>query len=541
MNKLLSTLLLLVVVTGFSLKLFAQDMEFYWANQYGNNDYPNDIESITSDNLNKIIAFSHFDTEFTVEGNNYIAEDGSDLILFVINEHGNYEWSLSGGGIDDQVAQEVHCDVEGNIYIMGKFKTQINLGGIEALSNGTFDMFIAKYQSNGDFVWLKTFGGPNSEAIETMKIKNDVILLGGRYYDYTILDNDTLFSQDGTDIFIAKMNLDGEFTHMMTAGGPSVDKVSGIDMDIIGNVYAVGDFYSSINFGEETFEAGDALGLYMIKLNVNLELTWAYQFEGNDMRPNTKLAVASDGSITVGGVFSSTFSIGGEDYITADFDEDIFMANFTNAGEVNWSRHYFSHSMEGIESLQVDRVGNTYITGHYLNHINFGEVTLQYNLCCGYPEVYFVKINEDGEVIDASQLTGETARIKTMAVPETNQVILAGRFYEDFAIEDITLSSPISFNVYLAYFKDNTWLSIDESAHEGQVNVSPSPFHHYFNVSGLNEAKQILIHNEYGQLIESIGVNSLQKQLGESWGSGIYFMTITYESGWSNLQKVIKM
>lgn len=541
MNKLISFLLILICTIGTTNILFGQEMEFYWAKQYGHNNYPNDIESITSDNLNKIIAFSHFDTEFTVEENNHVAEDGSDLILFVIDEHGNYEWSLSGGGIDDQVAQEVHCDVEGNIYIMGKFKTQISLGDQEATCNGSFDMFIAKYQSNGDFVWLKTFGGPNSEAIETMKIKNDIILIGGRFYDYTVLDNDTLYSEDGTDFFIAKMNLDGEFLNHMTAGGPSVDKVSGIDMDINGNVYAIGDFYSSINFGDETFEAGDALGLYMIKLNSSLNLEWAYQFDGNDMRPNTKLAVASNGSITVGGVFSSTVSIGSNDFVTADFDEDIFVANFSNAGEVNWARHYYSHSMEGIESLQVDRAGNTYITGHYLDHINLGEFTLQYNLCCGYLEVYFVKINEDGIVVDASQLTGESAAIKTMVVPETNQVILAGRFYEDFTIEDISLISPAHFNVYIAYFKDDTWLSTNETIQEGQVKISPSLFQHTFNLSGLNDVKQISIYNEFGQLIESIESESQQHKLGKSWSSGMYIMTIIYNSGESSVNKVIKM
>lgn len=541
MNKQLITILILFLSWGLSANLSAQDMEYYWAKQYGHNDYPSDIKSITSDNLNQIIAFSDFDTEFTVEGDNYIAEDGSDLILFVVDEHGNYEWSLSGGGPDDQIAQEVHCDVDGNIYIMGKFNSQMSLGGQIATSNGSFDMFIAKYLSNGDFVWLKTFGGPNSESIETMTIKNDLILIGGRYYDYTILDNDTLFSQDGTDIFIAKMDLNGNFTDMMTAGGASVDKVSAVDMDAYGNVYAVGDFYQNIIFGDETFEAGDALGLYMIRLNSNLELDWAYQFEGSDMRSNTKLAVSSDGSITVGGVFSSNLSIGEEEFTTADFDEDIFVANFSNSGEVNWSRHYFSHSMEGIESLKVDRVGNTYITGHFLGDINFGETSLIYNLCCGYLEVYFVKINADGEVVDASQLTGETARINTMAVPETNQVILAGLFYDDFVIEDITMNSPESFNVYLAYLKDDTWLSVDDSFNEAKVNIAPSPFDQSFKVSGLDGAQQILVHNEYGQLIESLEVNSFQKQLGENWSTGIYIMTITYESGQSSQKKVIKM
>lgn len=540
MNKTYTFLLLIVLIFQIPV-LHAQEMDFYWAKQFGNDYSSNDIQSIASDNMNKIIAFSHFSDEFSVEETNHIAEDGLDLILFSISEDGEVEWSFSGGGNNDQEAQEVHCDSFGNIYIMGKFKYSIDLDGHEILSNGSFDMFIAKYSPQGEFVWLKTFGGPNSEAIESMKIKSDKIILGGRFYDFTILGNDTIFSNDGTDFFIAKMNLDGEFTAIMSAGGESVDKVSGIDMDLYGNVYAIGDFYQDIQLGDEVFEAGEALGLYMIKLNPDLDIVWAYQFVGNDLKPEAKIAVSSDGNITVAGSFSDNLDLEDFHFMTNEFDEDLFAAHFNPNGEVVWAHHFYSNSMESVQSLQVDRVGNTYISGHYLDTIHFADISLDYHLCCGDPEIFFVKIDNSGSIVNANQLTGERSRLKTMVVPEINQVILAGQFSEDFAIGDFNLHSPTSYNVYIAYYKDDTWLYNEPIVDRLNLTIHPNPFQEYFLIPEIPAGSSIQVYNQVGKMIEIIEIQSNNQLTGKDWSSGLYFLAISFKSGDTKFQKVIKL
>lgn len=519
----------------------AQEMDFYWVKQFGSDNSPNQIQSIASDNMNKIIAFTDFEGEFDIEGIVHSSIGGSDLLIYALNEDGEFEWSIADGGPGNQIAQEVHCDAEGNIYIMGKFNSTMELNGMSFQSNGAFDMFLAKYTTDGSPVWIKTFGGPNSESIETMKIKNNRIYLGGRFYDYTILQNDTIYSEDGTDIFVSKLNLDGEILKTITAGGESVDMVSSIDVDIHGNVFIAGDFYQNIHFEDISFEAGDMLGLYVVKYDANLNLDWAYQIDGDDLKPGLKLSLDSESNITIAGTFSSVINFGNIQLNTADFDEDIFVAHLTYDGWIDWAHRFYSNSMESVLALQVDRFGNTYLTGHYLDHIHFNELIIQYNLCCGDPEIFFVKLNELGEVVDGNQLTGERSQVAAMAVPEVNQVILAGHFSEEVSIGDMILYSPLSYNVFITYYKDDTWLNTDIELNNSDLSLFPSPFNSTFQMTNIQENCKILIYNENGMLVQDLYAQNSVIQLGGIWPAGLYMIQIIQQNGEISNHKVLKL
>lgn len=538
MNKIVTIFIFVSLLSSFSA---AQEMDFYWANQYGSADFANNIKSITTDNENKIFAFTDFEGEFDVEGTVFTSEEDSDLLLYAINEDGDYDWALSDGGPGDQIAQQVHCDSEGNIYIMGKFNATMELSGLTFESNGAFDMFLAKYNTNGELSWVKTFGGPNSESIETFIIKHNHIYLGGRFYHYTILQNDTIYSIDGTDIFVAQLNLDGEIVNTMRAGGESVDMISSIDVDIYGNVYIVGDFYQDIQFENVSFDAGEMLGLYLVKLNANLDLIWAYQFIGDDLKPGLLVSVDNTGNATVAGTFSANLDFGNIQLNTADFDEDIFVANFNSEGLINWAHRYYSNSMESVSGLQVDRFGNTYLTGHYLNHIQFDDLVLQYNLCCGDPEIFLVKINDLGEIVNANQLTGERSQVAAMSVPELNQVILAGQFSEEFNIGEIVLHSPTSYNAYITYYKDDTWLYAHQKETEKNLKIFPNPFSNSFQISKIKEKTKILVYNNMGSVIQTIYSHELGENIGCDWPSGIYMIHCLHENGLITSEKVLKI
>lgn len=540
MNKkyILITILLSVFVAGTT--SYAQEMNFYWAQQFGNDSNANNIKSIASDNRDNIIAFTDFEGDFDVDGMTYTA-DGSDLLVFSLNEEGLPSWVIAEGGPGNQIAQEVHCDLDGNVYIMGKFNSSILLNGVVHESNGVFDMYLVKYTNSGDFVWAKTFGGPNSESIETMKIKQNHIYLGGRFYNYTILDTDTVYSVDGTDVFISKMNLDGDFLNTISIGGESVDMISSIDVDVYGHVFIAGDFYQNIQFGETSFEAGEMLGLYMAKYDEHLNLDWAYQFEGDDLRPGLMLSLDSESEITVAGSFSSELNFNTIQLVTNDFDEDLFVAHFSTDGEIDWAHRFYSNSMESVIGLKVDRFGNSYITGHYLDHIHFNELVIQYNLCCGDPEIFFVKLDKLGEVVNANQLTGERSGVATMAVPEVNQVILAGHFSEEFNIGDIVLHSPTSYNVFITYYKDDTWLGENIASDDNHINIYPNPFKSSFRIKDLNEDCQISIYNENGLLIQKIHNQDAELHLGHDWSSGFYMIQILNLKGEYSSYKFLKL
>ncbi|NOR87889.1 MAG: hypothetical protein GQ527_09790, partial [Bacteroidales bacterium] len=146
----------------------AQDLNFYWANQYGSDNIPNDLKSLCSDNTNQVLAFTDFEAEFTIGADTYTSVGGTDLIFYAVNESGMLEWTVKDGGVDNEYAQQIKCDADGNVYIIGKFSNSLMMNGISYESNGTFDMFLAKYSNSGAFEWCKVFGGPNSESLVSL-------------------------------------------------------------------------------------------------------------------------------------------------------------------------------------------------------------------------------------------------------------------------------------------------------------------------------------------------------------------------------------
>jgi len=523
-----------------SLVVNAQDMNYLWAEQFGHDSYANNIEAVTSDNQDHIICFTHFNTSFTVGGTQFDAEDGDDLLVFSVGETGNTEWAFSAGGMGDQTAQKVACDDNGNIYLMGKFSDYLSIDGENFMSNGNFDMFLIKLNSLGEMQWVKTFGGPNSESFESLNIHGSKINIVGRFYEYTVLENDTIWGVDGTDFFASQFDLDGNLLQYVSFGGESVDYVSDVTADNWGNIYITGDFYQNLQIGEETLEAGNMLGIYLIKLNANLDVIWVYQPQGSDLKPGVKISCDSDGNLAMAGSFSGNISFDNTQLQTADFDEDIFVAYFTPQGEFLWAKRFYSASMESIEAFAMDRMGQLYISGHYLDDIHFNNLVIQYNLCCGDPEIYFVKLDQEGEVLNYSQLTGERSNLKDMCVPEINQVILAGKFSEHLQIGDLELNSPTSYNVYLAYYKDDTWLKVPEEKtdHHFLVNtISDRSFY----LQNLPSDAEIKIFNTNAQLIDQFFVDESTINIGQNWDKGFYLIQIIPQKGIPKGLKVLKL
>lgn len=500
-------------------------MDYYWANQYGHDNFANNIQAVSSDNQDNIICFTHFNTSFTIDETQLNAEDGDDLLVFVVNEDGDTEWYLSDGGLGNQIAQEVACDNDGNIYLMGKFSGNLNFGGESFTSNGSFDMYLIKLNTTGELQWVKTFGGPNSESFESLNIHNGKINIVGRYYNFTILENDTIWGVDGTDFFASQFDLNGNLLQYVTFGGESVDYVSDVTADNMGNIYIAGDFYQNLQIGEELLEVEDMLGIYLLKLNSNLEVVWLYQPEGSDLKPGVKISCDSDGNITMAGNFSGNISFDNTQLQTADFDEDIYVAYFSSNGDFDWAKRFYSTSMESVIAFEMDRTGEIYISGHYLNHIHFNEVVIEYNLCCGDPEIFFVKLDEEGEVLNHSQLTGERSGLQDMHVPEVNQVILTGQFSEHFQMGDIELNSPTSYNVFLTYYKDDTWLFTENRKSQTDFLLN-TVSNNTFQLTNLPLNAEIQVYNSNGMLIEQISSNHSSLSLGQNWMKGFYLIQI---------------
>ena len=147
-----------------------------WANSVGAaNNYSSGI-SITSDNAGNIFVTGTFSSATITFGTTTItnSKEGSDDIFIVkYDSNGNVVWAKGAGGTDNEVCYDISTDASGNIYAIGYFEsTSFNIGSIVLTSDiyADEDAFIAKYDKNGNEIWAKSISGNSHDIGTNIKI-----------------------------------------------------------------------------------------------------------------------------------------------------------------------------------------------------------------------------------------------------------------------------------------------------------------------------------------------------------------------------------
>ncbi len=154
-----------------------------------------------------------------------------DAALAKLNNNGEVEWTRQLGTPDYEWMWGVDTDSQGNVYATGW--TLGDLGGENA---GSYDVFLTKYDSQGNQQWIKQFGTAGDDEAFRLNIdSNDNIFLTG----YT--DNSLGGSNAGSyDAWVAKYDTNGNQGWITQFGTPELDHGLGITSDNAGNVYVTG-------------------------------------------------------------------------------------------------------------------------------------------------------------------------------------------------------------------------------------------------------------------------------------------------------------
>lgn len=136
-----------------------------------------------------------------------------------------YEWASDIGGNEYETSQTMDIDSVGNIYMAGVFRDTVDFdpgaGIMEAFPNGSYTIFMAKYDLNSNLLWVKTIGGGNLSYnfCYSLKIDNegDIYIVG--YFegnaDFDPGPGVAILQGGGSSYFIAK------YTGMEIIYGPS--------------------------------------------------------------------------------------------------------------------------------------------------------------------------------------------------------------------------------------------------------------------------------------------------------------------------------
>jgi len=211
-------------------------------------------------------------------------------------------WIKAAGGTNGDRGRGIAVDSAGNSYVTGYFSGTATFSTsplVQLTSAGSFDVFIAKYDSNGSLVWAKSAGGIGNDQGGGIAVDST-----GNSYVTGAFEGTATFSTSplvqltasGPDVFIAKYDTDGALVWAKRAGGSGVDESLGIAVDSVGNSYVTGYVSGTATFSTSPLVQLTSTGsfdVFIAKYDSSGSLVWAKSAGGTNA--DKALGIASPG------------------------------------------------------------------------------------------------------------------------------------------------------------------------------------------------------------------------------------------------------
>jgi hypothetical protein len=391
MKKIITIFILIILSASF---LFAQQNEWVWAKNGGGTS--TDVGTcVASDNNNNVYVGGYYWVSATF-GSTTLSSGSSNYDMFIAkyNASGSLLWAKNYGGQTETKVFGMALDKQGNIVLSGTFSGTASFGDSTYQTNGNNDIFILKLDNQGNIIWSQAYGSTNSEYCPNVTVdQNNNIILGG-YYSNTIGVFNYSFTSNGDwDNYVAKFNSNGSLVWARSYGSTKSENNEGIAADQNGNIFITGKFTDSVSFGSLKEAGVNSSDIFTVKLNADGDPVWLKTATGNGGSYPWDIVVDISGNVFVSGTakdivnFSSTVSINGNTSAC-----DMFIAKYNNDGECQWAIDDGDGGWCQGFALTTDKVGDVYGTGFFSNSATFGSTSLSGQS----QDIFIVKYNSNG-------------------------------------------------------------------------------------------------------------------------------------------------
>jgi len=360
--------------------------------------------SIATDANGNVLVIGHFTSPTITFGTTTLINTNafSDIFIVKYDANGNVLWAKSASGKTQDTGIGITTDANGNILVTGGFTSYTITFGITTLSNadtslGGADIFIVKYDTNGNVLWAKSAGGNYSEfGTSVATDANGNVLVTGFFSSDTITFGiDTLTNAGANDIFVVKYNASGNMLWAKSAGGIEAENSGTIATDINANVLLTGSFFSqTITFGTITLTNVGGFDIFIVKYDASGNVLWAKSAGGIFQDYGVGIASNVDGDVLLTGSFANPAITFGTTTLTNagnNYDYDIFIVKYDASGNELWAKSAGGIGNDYSYGIATDANGNVLVTGEFKNPtITFGATTLTNN---GVADLYVAKLS----------------------------------------------------------------------------------------------------------------------------------------------------
>lgn len=183
----------------------------------------------------------------------------------------------------------------------------------------------------------------------------------------------------GKDNFIVKYSPDGALAWVKHFGGSLDEDLQGLAVDGLDNVFAIGSFAGTVNFGGGiTLTSTPGLfspssDIFVAKYTQSGNTVWAKRFGGNQGETGYSVEVDAAGNAYIAGAFiSTTISIGSITLTNGANSGRFFLAKLSSSGAVIWAKGWGGDGVSTPANLAIDKAGDLCVVGSFAGSTDLG-------------------------------------------------------------------------------------------------------------------------------------------------------------------------
>ena len=339
-------------------------------------------------------------------------------------------------------------DSAGNLILAGEYTGTKDFdpgaGVFSLTSSANNEGYVAKFDSTGNFLWVKTFRGDNSTAFRGITTdSSNNIYLTGLYYGSIDMNPgaavDTRTAAGSSDAVILKLNSSGDLQWVKTYGSSGSDGGLSLAINSSGDVIATGYFLYTTNFDSgntNTSLSTTAQTVSIMKLTSSGDFQWVKGFSlgvsGSSVAYSIKIDSAGD--LVLIGTFTGTVDFdpsASASSLTAN-STDIFITKLSSLGVFVWVKQIGNSTGERATEIAIDSSQNLFVTGYFQGVTDFdpGAGTSNLTSSTNVDDAFVLKLDSSGNFLWAKALIGDSNASTgwSIAVDSAGEPVIGGYF-----------------------------------------------------------------------------------------------------------------
>lgn len=285
-------------------------------------------------------------------------------------------WAIRGGGEGNDKIRGITATADGGVLVTGEITEDCNFGGHQLECNGSLDFFVAKIDVGGRVLWATSAGGPGIDRGYSVAAGPDgACLVTGHFeserFSLGEIELETSGDYDG---FVARFNKNGVCMWAQRFGGVGYDYGHGIVGMKEGDFVVSGAITGTGTFGDLAIEGDSRKHAVLGRISPGGKWRWVKGIGATSISGH-QVTVGAYDSIYLAG-YSKGKVTWSKDVVTESAEQDVFVANYDEAGNFQWVRDAGGKSDGVATSIAVDELtGNVAIAGMFKDEAVFGAKT----------------------------------------------------------------------------------------------------------------------------------------------------------------------